>query len=129
MAAAPGAKETQVVVTNEGAFNVMSVSLLRLSTGEIALFYLRKNSQQDCRPVVRFSHDEARTWTAPRECITDEIGYYVLNNSRVIQLHDGRLLLPTARHQFNNESIGPGEIVTYLSDDKGQTWRHAPDQC
>ena len=30
----------QVVVPNEGGFNVMSVSLLRLKSGQIALFYL-----------------------------------------------------------------------------------------
>ena len=41
----------KIVVSNEGGFNVMSVSLLRLKSGEIALFYLRKNSLQDCRPV------------------------------------------------------------------------------
>src|SRR6478609_5909518 len=39
----------RVVVANEGGFNVMSVSLLRLKSGEIALFYLRKNSLEDCR--------------------------------------------------------------------------------
>src|SRR5690606_1258561 len=65
-----------VVVENEGGFNVMSVSLLRLQSGEIALFYLRKNSLSDCRPVLRISNDEAKTWSEPIECITDEIGYY-----------------------------------------------------
>jgi hypothetical protein len=38
------------VVGNEGGMNVMSVSLLRLADGRIALFYLRKNSLGDCRP-------------------------------------------------------------------------------
>lgn len=115
----------EVVVPNEGGFNVMSVSLLRLKSGEIGLFYLRKNSLGDCRPVVRFSRDEARTWSAPVECITDQVGYYVLNNSRVIQLANGRLVMPTALHGFTKENKHPGEIVTYLSDDSGRTWRRS----
>src|SRR5688572_17041562 len=51
------------IVEQEGTMNVMSVSLLRLKTGEIALFYLRKNSVTDCIPMVRFSNDEAKTWS------------------------------------------------------------------
>lgn len=115
----------QVVVTNEGGFNVMSVSLLRLNSGEIALFYLRKNSLQDCRPLMRISRDEARTWSAPVECITDEIGYYVVNNNRIIQLPSGRLVMPTALHGFESGKLQPGAIITYLSDDLGKTWRRS----
>lgn len=117
--------EDTVVVPNEGGFNVMSVSLLRLKSGEIALFYLRKNSLQDCRPVLRLSHDEAKTWSAPIECVTDVVGYYVLNNSRVIQLKSGRLVLPTALHDFEKGKLLPGKIVVYLSDDGGKTWRRS----
>ena len=75
-----------VVVENEGGMNVMSVSLLRLQNGEIALFYLRKNSTEDCIPMMRISKDEARTWSDPIPCITDRKGYFVLNNDRVVQL-------------------------------------------
>src|SRR5436190_23927857 len=39
------------VLEHEGKQNVMSVSLLRLADGEIALFYLRKNSLEDCIPM------------------------------------------------------------------------------
>ncbi len=118
-------KEDKVVVPNEGGFNVMSVSLLRLKSGEIVLVYLRKNSLQDCRPILRYSRDEAKTWSEPVECITDEVGYYVGNNNRLIQLKNGRLLMPTALHKFDKGKLLPGEIVTYLSDDKGKTWRRS----
>ena len=53
--------EDRTIVTNEGGMNVMSVSLLRLQSGEIALFYLVKNSGTDCRPVMRLSSDEGAT--------------------------------------------------------------------
>jgi len=118
-------EKDNVVVANEGGFNVMSVSLLRLKSGEIALFYLRKNSLEDCRPVMRLSRDEAKTWSEPVECITDDVGYYVLNNSRVIQLKNGRLVMPTALHDFEKGKLLPGKIVIHLSDDNGKTWRRS----
>lgn len=118
--------EDTVVLPNEGNWNVMSVSLLRLADGRIALFYLRKNSQEDCRPQVRFSTDEAQTWSAPLSVIPDaENGYYVLNNDRVVQLTGGRLVVPVALHHQPGwaKPDWAGEITCYLSDDAGATWR------
>jgi hypothetical protein len=112
-----------VVVTNEGGFNVMSVSLVRLKSGGIALFYLRKNSLRDCRPLLRVSRDEGATWGPPTECVTNDIGYYVLNNSRVIQLDSGRLVMPLAYHGDNGEKLEPGRVVVLMSDDEGKSWR------
>lgn len=120
------------IVKNEGNWNVMSVSLLRLQSGDIGLFYLRKNSLVDCRPVLRISTDEGRTWGEPTLCITDEVGYYVLNNDRVVQLKSGRLVVPVALHHrpgapkprvLNGHLVG--EIMCYVSDDVGKTWRRS----
>lgn len=120
------------IVKNDGDWNVMSVSLLRLQSGGIALFYLRKNSVVDCRPVLRISTDEGRSWSEPTVCITDEIGYYVLNNDRVVQLSSGRLVAPVALHgragkakpRIVNGHI-MGRIMCYVSDDHGKTWRRS----
>lgn len=114
----------EIIVTQEGNMNVMSVSLLRLQNGTIALFYLRKNSTVDCIPVVRFSDDEAKTWTAPVDCITDQKGYFVLNNDRVIQLKDGRLMMAVARHSRPSDAKWQeaGALFAYYSDDNGKTW-------
>lgn len=120
--------EDAMVVKNEGDWNVMSVSLLRLADGRIALFYLQKNSLTDCRPVVRFSADEAEAWTDPVRMISDEeIGYHVLNNDRVIQLKSGRLVAPVALHNRPGweKPDWSGEIACYFSDDAGQTWRRS----
>ncbi|MGJ7029741.1 sialidase family protein [Niabella hirudinis] len=113
------------IIDQEGGLNVMSVSLLRLKNGTIALFYLRKNSTVDCIPVVRFSNDEAKTWTAPVDCITDQKGYFVLNNDRVIQLPDGRLMLAVARHSSlaDPKWQNKGALFAYYSDDNGKTWK------
>ena len=111
------------IVDREGTMNVMSVSLLRLKTGEIALFYLRKNSETDCIPMVRFSYDEAQTWSEARECITDKEGYFVLNNNRVIQLKNGRLLMAVNLYNIAEGSTLPkGSLWSYYSDDNGKTW-------
>jgi Neuraminidase (sialidase) len=117
--------EDKVVVTNEAGMNVMSVSLLRLQSGEIALFYLRKNSTDDCRPVLRVSTNEAISWSAPVECLPGEKGYHVLNNSRVIQLASGRLVMPLARHVEAGGKWEPGKIICLLSDDQGKTWQRS----
>lgn len=119
-----------VVVANEGRWNVMSVSLLRLADGRIALFYLQKNSTKDCRPVVRFSSDEAETWSEPTQIIPDaQRDYYVLNNGRVIQLeygaHKGRLVVPVAQHSFVDRKLPPGQVTAYFSDDAGRTWHRS----
>jgi len=102
----------------------MSVSLLRLQNGQLALFYIRKNSEEDCIPMMRVSEDEAKTWSDPITCITDKQGYFVLNNSRVIQLKSGRLLMPVALHRlkggaWNNKAT----LYTYYSDDNGLSWK------
>jgi sialidase-1 len=112
------------IVEQEGTMNVMSVSLLRLKTGEIALFYLRKNSVTDCMPMVRFSTDEAKTWSEPRRCIADKEGYFVLNNNRVIQLKTGRLLMAVNLYNIaKGSSLTKGSLWSYYSDDNGRSWK------
>lgn len=117
--------EDVVIVEQEGIMNVMSVSLLRLQNGEIVLFYLKKNSDSDCIPMLRTSTDEAYSWSDPVRCITDRDGYFVLNNSRVVQLKDGRLLMPVSLHKSPGDSTFAriGRIWNYYSDDNGRSWK------
>ena len=115
--------EDELILGNEGGMNVMSVSLLRLQNGDIALFYLRKNSTEDCIPMMRISCDEAKTWSDATPVITDKPGYFVLNNDRVIQLETGRLMMAVALHntpggKWNNQA----DLFCYYSDDNGKTW-------
>ncbi len=106
---------------NDGAQNVMSVSLLRLDNGELMLGYLRKNSDADCRMIVRRSRDDGVTWGS-EVCATEPTNYYVVNNDRIIQLRSGRLLVPAADHGDSARGL-PAVAVCYLSDDRGATWR------
>lgn len=117
-------QEDEMIVPNENGLNVMSVSLLRLQDGRIALFYLKKTSATDCIPIVRFSTDEAKTWSDGTACITDKTGYFVLNNNRVIQLKTGRIVMAVALH---TDAAGgwrnKGALYSYYSDDGGSTWK------
>ncbi len=109
---------------NAGRENVMSASLLRLRTGEVLFFFLRKNSTRDLKVFVRRSTDDARTWGEP-VLVTQDEGYHVMNNARVIQLRSGRLLAPvasTAQVWTKNDAF---RTSMYLSDDDGRTWRRS----
>lgn len=116
------------VVDNIGEANVMSVSLLRLASGKLAMFYCLKNSWIDCRPHMQLSADDGATWTAPK-LIQAAPGYFVLNNDRVIQTSKGRLIVPLAFHRsrgtdpHTSKSWDSRAIATWLySDDEGATW-------
>ena len=116
------------VVENTAGNNVMSVSLLRLASGKLAMFYCIKNSWIDCRPHMRLSTDDGETWTDPK-LIQQAPGYFVLNNDRVIQTSKGRLIVPLAFHRsrgsdpHSSKSFDARAIATWLySDDEGTTW-------
>ena len=116
----------RLLVENEGRENVMSVSLLRLPSGEVLLFYLVKNGCGDCRSFVRRSQDELITLSKP-VCATPEAGFFVVNNDRVVRHSSGRLIVPAAYHACPGGSYEHydmrGVSTCFLSDDTGRTWR------
>jgi Neuraminidase (sialidase) len=116
------------VVSGEGKQNVMSVSLLRLPEGEIAMFYLRKNGPEDCIPMMRISTDEGRHWGESTPCVSSA-GYYVLNNHRAVLLKSGRIVLPLACHAKDGAKRGPrGSFVCAYSDNGGRSWRKSASE-
>ena len=126
-------KRDRAILENEGDCNVMSVSLLRLQDGRIAFFYMQKNSFLDCRPRMRTSSDEGKTWSKAVSCIAAP-GYFVLNNDRVIQLKNGRIVVPVAYHRAKLDTKDPENYeafdstaiaLYYLSDDGGKTWKES----
>ncbi len=110
----------------------MSASLLRLASGELALFSLIKRGTLECQPYLRLSADDGATWTAPRRILAAP-GYYVLNNDRVIQTARGRLIAPLGYHRTlkarddGTEGSDLRAIALWLySDDGGRTWQESP---
>lgn len=120
-------RKDQTIIENDGKQNIMSVSLLRLQSGQIALFYARKNSIHDLIPVMRISEDEGVHWSQPVEIVPPKnVGYYVLNNDRVVQLKSGRIVVPLALHQNlkGSDRFNPNaRFFCYYSDDNGKTWQ------
>ncbi len=114
------------------AANLMSVSLLRLASGKLAIFYIVKRAggwlQAD--PVMRISSDEGATWSDPRRVVAAP-GYWELNNDRAVQLRGGRIILPVARYRSRGmedteASFDPrGIVFWFYSDDEGATWRES----
>jgi len=109
------------LVPNDAAENVMSASLLRLRSGALALFFLRKESDSDLMAYLRKSHDEGATWQDEAR-VTTIPGYHVMNNDRVTQLSSGRLLAPVS-HSPDWRRDGHFRNVCFHSDDEGATWR------
>ncbi|MBM4050092.1 MAG: exo-alpha-sialidase, partial [Planctomycetes bacterium] len=118
--------DDRILVDKEGVENVMSVSLLRLTSGEILMLYLLKNSWEDCRPYLRRSTDEMQTLSDRTLAIHDK-GYFVVNNDRLVQLSSGRRVIPAALHPCKDGTFKTwdhrGIALCYLSDDGGRTWR------
>ncbi|WP_037248365.1 exo-alpha-sialidase [Rhodopirellula baltica] len=128
-------EDDSVIERGDDDANLMSVSLLRLQDGRIGLFYIRKyDPTPDAKHLflddilMRTSSDEGDTWSEPTRIVPkDTPSYSVLNNDRVIQLSSGRLIVPLAVHY----RVGwPGyrksaEMVCYLSDDQGATWKRS----
>ncbi|MBI3987447.1 MAG: exo-alpha-sialidase [Lentisphaerae bacterium] len=121
-----------LVLANDARCNIMSVSLLRLRDGRLALFYARKNSLLDTRLHLRTSSDEGERWSEPVRCIPAP-GYFVVNNDRVVQLRSGRLIVPAAYHRTRTDTVDMPETafdfcgiaLFFLSDDAGATWRES----
>lgn len=121
-------KEDQVIVDKEGDMNVMSVSLLRLQNNNIALVYARKNSLDDCMPQLRISTNEGKSWSKPLNIIQNMKGYFVVNNDRVVQLKNGRILVPVSLHKTSQTAWShKGTLRCYFSDDQGLTWKQGEE--
>lgn len=119
-----------VLVDNTAGRNVMSVSLLRLKSGEIAMTYMFKNSHEDVsRPadapdssvLFRVSRDEGKTFSEP-VTITPRKSFWVMNNDRLVQLKSGRLLAPCQRLD-NWPMVRHSFTQVMYSDDNGKNWK------
>jgi len=145
--------ESRILLPNR-AQNVMSVSLLRLQDGRLAMAYLEKSFKDrqlrhqlpldpgilDCRPFFCVSDDDGATWSEPVDVCGVPPSYFILNNDRLVQLRSGRIVLPIAVHHATTPRMEPGkppaanhsaraESYFFLSDDGGATWREASQCC
>lgn len=129
-----GADRVVVNCEEEGAHNVMSVSLLHMKNGDIGMFYLVRRTYTLLQMYLRRSSDEGKTW-GERVLCTSQEGFFVVNNDRVTRLCDGRILIPAACHRTGKDSRGKtfldsrAEAVFFYSDDDGVTWNASDGKC
>lgn len=113
----------------EGAINIMSVSLMKMKYGEVGLFYLVRENRSKLQMYLRKSDNLGKTWKKRILCTPGE-GVFVVNNDRVTRLSNGRILIPAAMHQAEGESFCEwGKMVFFYSDDDGLTWKRSPGEC
>ena len=79
------------ILENEGKQCTMEVDFLRLPSGDIALFYCRKNGDDDCRVMMRKSRDDGKSWGEPKR-LSDWHGYVGLTNNRSLLTTTGRII-------------------------------------
>ncbi|MBQ3668909.1 MAG: exo-alpha-sialidase [Clostridia bacterium] len=126
--------ELLIPASKYGVKNIMSVSLLRMKSGDLGVFFLIKNNDGTSTVMLSLSRDEGKSFYRDIPCtLSDRKAYYVVNNDRVERLKSGRLIIPLAYHRsgFN----GHGRDYTdwrsicafLLSDDEGESWREAAD--
>jgi sialidase-1 len=113
---------------NFARLETLAPSLLRLKDARLLFGYTTLNNYQgrdlrlyDGHFYVRYSWDEARTWS-DHFCATLYPGFHTVNPHRVIQLSSGRIVVPA---DWTRE-VGGGEAghmvcLCYYSDD-GYTW-------
>ena len=110
------------------ALNIMSVSLLRMGNGDLGLFYLQKEMRDGtiyCNPVLRRSKDEGKSFCEATYPIP-ELGYYVLNNDRVIMTKSGRIVFTVAEHRKSSpNSVAAGVVRVFYSDDDGVSFKES----
>ncbi len=114
--------------TEMNADNIMSASFMRMANGDIGLFFLAKTKTVNCLCYLIRSGDEGKTWSKPVLCSEDS-GYFVVNNDRIIRTKSGRILIPAAKHgtvclpgsKFLDDIL-PGVLYIFASDDDGFTW-------
>lgn len=118
-------RDEHTVQANIGRCNVMCANLLTLQDGRVALVFNVKNGQVvgdlDCRPYIIYSDDNCATWSEPQAICTDVGRYYVLENSRLVQLSSSRIVVPLALG-VATEPWWFAACCAY-SDDGGATWR------
>lgn len=107
-----------------GVCNLMSVSLLRMDDGRLGCVYILKTTPSADEIMFMTSSDEGASWSSPKSMNNGDGLYYVVNNDRLAQLANGRLLAPFALHSLVAGRLdGHGRCACFISDDNGDTWR------
>ena len=107
--------------------SLTSPSCMRMQNGDLGMFFcakIRKTGPSDCQSIYYLirSADEGKTWSNPVLCTENE-GYFVVNNDRVMRCTDGRILMPAAKFRYIKDyEVSEGYLNIFESKDDGYTW-------
>ena len=104
------------------------ITFLRLQDGRLAFLGHRhvEGLHGGGLPVISFSNDDGRTWT-PARTIGDPEGVWYVMNDRMIQMKNGRLVVPVS-HMPQGMGTYEGDCnlgLCFFSDDAGETWKRS----
>lgn len=119
--------EPEIIVKAEtfGVRNIMSVSAIEQSDGNIGLYFIIKENLGN-NTIGRATSADGYTFTAER-CVMDApLSYYVVNNDRFIRLQNGKIATAAAMHAFYGDTHGRidpfATSVAFFSNDDGKTF-------
>lgn len=122
--------EPRIIVkaSDFGVQNIMSVSAVYQKDGKIGLYFGIKDTDPSRKGLTkaRALSVDGKEFVAERIPINAQIGYYVLNNDRVIRTSDGRLCFPLAYHGGSEPFQQFAVSVVFFSDDDGATFYPTP---
>ena len=127
--------ERRILYAHRERENLMCPSLIRMHNGDLGLFYLyRVRAGAAGQVLLVRSADEGQTWSEPVVCTVNSPNQnFVVENGHVIMLESGRILVPAAYHQRDNDGYAKrlnsfGANSFFYSDDDGRTWTEAADR-
>jgi len=111
--------ESYLIQENIGLKNVANQGIVRLKSGDLALFFYKQDDSTHISMHMIRSSDEGRTWGEPIN-ITPLEGHHPTGNDRAVILSSGRIIMPLGG---DTPSIPDksGAFAVY-SDDEGDTW-------
>ncbi len=110
-----------IIQENIGAQTTISVSLVRISSTVVHMYFCVKNSNTDLRIFRKVSTDDCSTWGSATEVINDG-GYMPMLNGVVRKTASGRIVVPV--YYSADVGIIPPYMYVYCwySDDNGVSW-------
>lgn len=101
------------------------ITFLRLKNGRLAFLANRhvEGLHGGGLPIISFSDDDGKTWT-PAKTIGDPEGVWYVMNERLIQMSNGRLVVPVSHMEVKQGSYEGFQNLglCFFSDDNGVSW-------
>ncbi|MBO9609609.1 MAG: exo-alpha-sialidase [Paenibacillaceae bacterium] len=118
------------LLANEGVLNTTKPTFLRMTNGNLGMFYQVQESTSNCVLYFRQSADEGATWGSRTLITAFPSGYHISpSGMRILRLPSGRIIVPAAWSvNATGATNGSDQMSAHVwySDDEGATWKRSP---